>query len=101
MPSGRGSRAHLEGSAKGPGPSGSETEGQDASKLAPKIEFLGGKKRSENVSIIGSLLGSKFSMMLGRFWEAQWHQVGIKMEFNIDRTSKSDFMNKYFLLNKQ
>ena len=76
--------ALLGGSGRLLGPSWSETEGQDGSKLGPKKEVLGIQKRSENGCIIGTLLGSTFSWILDRFWEAKWTQVGIKMECNID-----------------
>ena len=51
----------------------------------PRRRFWGIQKRSENGCIIGTLLGSTFSWILDRFWEAKWNQVGIKMECNIDR----------------
>ena len=46
-------------------------ESQDGSKLGPKREVFGIPKRSENGCIIGSLLGSTFSWILGPFWEAK------------------------------
>ena len=84
----------MGGSGRPLGPSRSETEGQDGSKLGPKREVLGVQKRSENGCIIGGLLGSTLSWFLDRFWKAKWKQVGIKMDFNIARTSKSDLMKK-------
>ena len=61
----------------------------------PKRDVFGIQNRIENGCIIGSLLGSTFWWILVRFWEAKWNQVGIKMEGNIDRTSKSDLMKKH------
>ena len=84
----------MGGSGRPLGPSRSETEGQDGSKLGPKREVLGVQKRSENGCIIGSLSGATFSLILGRFWDAQGNQLGIKMKFNIDRTSQSEFIKK-------
>ena len=90
----RGLGSLLGGSGRLLGTCWSETEGQDGSKLGPKREVLGVRKRSENGCIIGSLLGSTCSWFLDRFWEAIWNQVGIKIDLNIVRTSKSDLMKK-------
>ena len=66
------------------GPSWSETEAQDGSKLGPKKEILGLQKRSENGCLVGTLLRSTFSWILDRFWEGKWSQVGVKIECKID-----------------
>ena len=41
-----------------------------------------------------ALSGASWGRQFDGFWEAKWNQVGIKMEGNIDRTSKSDLMKK-------
>ena len=65
-------------------------EGQDDLKL--KAKTVKNSMRQSFVLLMTSKID--FGWIFCRFWQGKWSQVGIKMKFNIDRTSKSDFMRK-------
>ena len=63
-------------------------EGQDDLKL--KAKTVKNSMRQSFVLLMTSKID--FGWIFCRFWQGKWSQVGIKMKFNIDRTSKSDVM---------